>query len=465
MVRVRGIKILWDPPCLFRFLGNRSGNVALAFGLLTPVLCISAGIAIDFQARLAQKAALQEAADTLSLRGARELLLDSATKSSVENLLTATAPKQFGNLGDFEMTPAVDTATDEVSVTIAQPSRKSFFLSQFIPHEDPIIVSALAVAKGVTNVCVIALEDAASDAIHASLSATLDAAKCAILSNSKSPSGVDVTGFAKLTAALICSAGGAAGGVLNYNPMPILDCPQYEDPLEERTPPDTAGCDYVDTFLSPSKNGSVSTAGGGRVSSTLNSGGSIAVDLIDGATSGTLAGYTRADLSPGVYCGGIKAAGAVDVHFEPGVYVIKDGPLVFDAEARLYGVNVGFYFTGNGAIFDFRQNSIVHLTAPKSGLMSGLLLWEDANAPVGRVHKISSANARELLGTIYLPNGTLSIDTMRPVADASAYTAIVAKKLGMSGQPQLVLNTDYKATDIPTPSGIGPTGGAVYLRQ
>jgi len=362
------------------------------------------------------------------------------------------------------MTPTVDTTTDEVSVTISQPSRKSFFLSQFIPHEDPIIVHTLAVAKGVTNVCIIALEPSNADAISASVAATLEAAKCAILSNSKSPNGVDVTGLAKLTAALICSAGGASGGSLNFNPMPILDCPQCDDPLKERTPPDTAGCDHVNTFLSPGANGSVAS-GGGRVASTINSGVTLAVDLVDGAAPGMLTGYTRVDLSPGNYCGGIKVTGAVDVHFAPGVYVIKDGPLVFDAGARLYGLNVGFYFTGNGAIFDFRQNSVIHLTAPKSGLLSGLLFWGDANAPVGRVHKITSANARELLGTIYLPNGKLLIDTLRPVADASAYTAIVAKNLAMSGQPQLVLNTDYKATDIPTPSGIGPTGGSVYLRQ
>jgi len=59
----------------------------------------------------------------------------------------------------------------------------------------------------------------------------------------------------------------------------------------------------------------------------------------------------------------------------------------------------------------------------------------------------------------------LSVASLTPVADESAYTAIVAKKFSMTGSPTLVLNTDYAATDIPTPDGIGPTGGQVYLRE
>lgn len=54
---------------------------------------------------------------------------------------------------------------------------------------------------------------------------------------------------------------------------------------------------------------------------------------------------------------------------------------------------------------------------------------------------------------------------MKPIADSSAYTAIIANKIALKGKPQLVLNTDYGATDVPTPEGVGPTGGAVYLRE
>lgn len=76
-------------------VGNRDGNVALVFALIVPVLFCAVGLAVDFQARLAQKNSLQEAADTLALRGARELLLENSTKASIEALLTAPLLNSF----------------------------------------------------------------------------------------------------------------------------------------------------------------------------------------------------------------------------------------------------------------------------------------------------------------------------------------------------------------------------------
>ena len=48
--------------------------------------------------------------------------------------------------------------------------------------------------------------------------------------------------------------------------------------------------------------------------------------------------------------------------------------------------------------------------------MGGLLIFEDRNLPVKLLHKITSDDARMLLGTIYLPVGSLiSSATMRLV--------------------------------------------------
>lgn len=439
-----------------RFALSRDGNVIVIFALLAPALLLSAGVAIDFQARSAQKAALQDAADTLSLRGARELLLKNASEQTVEALILATADRQFSQaLGALTITPEVDDSGGAVKVTIAQPSRDSFFLGSFIPHEDPIVVDATAQAQGVTNVCVIALEESGNQAIKATASARIDAPDCAILSNSTGTSGIDVEGLAKLTADLICSSGGASGGALNYSPAPLTDCPAYADPLAERTPPTIGACDHTNLTIGSPPN----------LITTLTSTLVAIVESIDGSLTGTLAGYSRYDLQPGVYCGGLTVNNKSDVHFAPGVYIVKDGPFVVRYGARAYGENVGFYLDGAAATFTFEEASIINLTAPKTGLMSGLLFWEDKDAPADRTHSILSHNARELLGTFYLPRGTLEVATAMPIADNSAYTAIVAKRLDMSGAPTIVLNADYSATDIPVPAGIGPTGGQIYLRE
>ena len=76
-----------------------------------------------------------------------------------------------------------------------------------------------------------------------------------------------------------------------------------------------------------------------------------------------------------------------------------------------------------------------------------------------------SDNARLLEGTIYLPRGHLYIDADAPIADKSAYTAIIVSRLELFAGPNLVLNADFDATDVPVPEGVGNIGGKIYLSQ
>ena len=441
---------------LQKFRHSRDGNVALIFALTAPLLIAAAGLGIDFQARLAQKAGLQDAADTLALRGARELLIDSSSPQLIEALILAVADKQFREkLGDFTVAPVVDGSRKIVTVTMTQPSKDGFFLSQIIPHEDPIVVDASAQSKGVTNVCVISLEPVADYAVRAMSSAKLTAPKCAVLSNSTSTRGISVTNLAKITSNMICSGGGYAGGVSNYSQLPITDSPAFEDPLAERVAPSAGACDEVGMVLGQQV----------TLSNLLGTVEAARIAALDASNDATLPGHTRFDLEPGVYCGGLEVNSDADVHLAPGIYVIKDGPLNVDLGARLHGENVGFYLTGDKATFRFGFESLIYLTAPKTGLMAGVLFFEDRAAPANRNHIILSSNARTLLGTIYLPRGILNVAALQPVADASAYTALVVNRLTMAGSPTLALNANYSATDIPVPEGVGPTGGQVFLRE
>jgi len=56
-----------------------------------------------------------------------------------------------------------------------------------------------------------------------------------------------------------------------------------------------------------------------------------------------------------------------------------------------------------------------------------------------------------LVGTFYLPRGSLTIDATKPLFDRSAYTIIIARTLDMFSGPDLILNSDYDDTDIPIP--------------
>ena len=101
------------------------------------------------------------------------------------------------------------------------------------------------------------------------------------------------------------------------------------------------------------------------------------------------------------------------------------------------------------------------LEGAKLGPMAGLLFFEDISTAGGKKHRINSNNAKRLVGTIYLPLGTLLIDAKSPVASESAYTAIVAKSIEILEAPTLILNTNYGATEVPVPDGIARSSQVV----
>jgi hypothetical protein len=48
------------------------------------------------------------------------------------------------------------------------------------------------------------------------------------------------------------------------------------------------------------------------------------------------------------------------------------------------------------------------------------------------------------------------VDASNPVADQSAYTAIIVRRLDLKAAPNLVLNASYHQTDVPVPQGLVP---------
>jgi hypothetical protein len=246
---------------------------------------------------------------------------------------------------------------------------------------------------------------------------------CSVYSNSAIKSGIRVKSSAVLSAPFVCSAGGYdIQGRVDGSRM--SDCPPQPDPLANRPPPSVGPCKETKKLVIESDR----------------------------------------TLTPGTYCEGIEIKKTARVNLDAGIYVIKDGQLKVDDTATLSGRNVGFYFTGTNANFDFVSSATVDLGAPKDGPMAGILFYGDRNAPDLREYKITSDNARTLLGTLYIPKGTFTIDAKTPVADKSAYTAIVARRIDLKNAPNLTLNTNYYATDVPVPQGLGPMGNARLTR-
>jgi hypothetical protein len=297
------------------------------------------------------------------------------------------------------------------------------FLPVDVWGENPIVVTSLARTYGQSKLCILGLDGAKKDTIKAEGSASLTAPQCAVQSNSEDPGGLTVASGASIVSTVICSSGGVkADGAVDPNPE--TDCPKLDDPLASRVPPAPGGCDYLDQRI---ESGAVS-------------------------------------ISPGHYCGGLKIEKTAKVVAESGVYVISGGKLEVKDTAELSGEYVTFYFQDDPALLDFARDTTIDLSAAKEGPTAGILFFENPLAQLDREFKIASENAHRLLGTIYLPRGRLTIDAKANVAEASAYTVIVAKQLKVK-DANLVVNADYGGTDVPVPDGVGPNSSMVMLER
>lgn len=410
-----------------KLLLNREGSFAVNFALIAPVLLALGATAVDFTAYGKQKSAMQAAADAAALAAVREASLKGWTSTIADAVADAVVDANYTNTNAQDTYHSVSTSTDQtnrkITVTVEQ-DHYPYFTASLFPSPQ-IQVTSTATAAGSTNICVIGLHDNQAETVGLNDEALLTAPNCAVYSNSTALDSITATEISKLTAELTCSAGGARSSLANFTNEPVTNCPKIADPLSARPAPDFGpSCDHTNFSLK-----------GKKASTTI---------------------------SPGVYCGGITLGANVAVTLDKGVYIIKDGPLSLGSNASLYGRGAGFYFTGDDAEFELQSGSTVDLEAPETGALAGLLFYQEHGANEANF-LLRSNKASTLVGTIYLPNGNFIIDTNSKVADASAYTAIVSRTLTLKRGPNVVLNTDYGATTVPVPAGIGSQNGTVRL--
>ncbi|GGK34768.1 pilus assembly protein TadG-related protein [Salinarimonas ramus] len=405
-----------------RRLADETGAVVVLFGLALVPMLGAAGLAVDATSWYGARAALQAAADGAAIAAAREMRLANTPadqlQAGAENAARAAVQDRGFDPAAARVRAVVDSRAHTVRIDIATPLERIFsrvVTDTFVE----VAVSATARISGSAPICVVALDESGSKALHLEKRAAMEASRCGVFSNSTHRQALRMDDDARMQAALICSAGGHHGRGTAFTPTPRTDCPPIPDPLAGRAPPSVGPCTHQDLVV-----------------------------------------RRNATLLPGVYCGGIRIRDGAEVTLASGLYVIKDGELRVD-DAAVTGEYVSLYFTGKNAAIDFRKESRIDLSAMRDGALAGILFFQDRDAEEGRDFKIASDDARTLLGTIYLPRGDLFVNAERSVADHSAYTVIVARRLELSAGPVLVLNTDYHATDIPVPEGVGPTGNVV----
>ncbi len=461
---------------LARLAKQSKGSVAMTFGIAGSVLLAAGGMALDYGIASMERNKLQSAVDAAALAAARELQVSNTTKAQVVSVATQTLEANYGGTNS-EVTVAVRLADDKTSLTVTADVPVASYFMDWTEGKGVSVKAVAGVHSGDIPLCVLGLSHEKSgqgSGLTLNEYAKLTGNGCAVYSNSTKKDSIQSNSGALLEAGLICSAGGTAGDVDNFNPAPVTDCPTFKDPLQNRAEPTVGSCDYenfqigFDEYLNVSERVVKDDIQYETSDETGDYGGNGKRRFQETEeVSQDTSHYDRSEVTiePGVYCGGLTIGAGIIATFAPGDYVIKDGPLYVTQEAEVTGDSVGFFFSGKDSNLYFGPHTKISLSAPTDGKMAGLLFFDERSVAKARPHAILSDGARKLEGTIYLPAGHLYIDADAPIADKSAYTAIIVSRLELFAGPHLVLNTDYSATDVPVPEGVGNVSGEVFLSK
>lgn len=391
-----------------QFGGDVRGGIALMFGLSLPVVAVAGLGGMEVVSVVSDRHHMQTIAEAAALAGAKQLNVDNSSA-------TAERATQFANAEltsiqppwKLQVTSEIVDDGHGVKVSISGV-RGSFFGNLLPPGGWKSDVSATADIAGQTPLCILGFDTAGSPVISLQNNAVISAPGCGIQSDND----VVVSGAASIQAAAVSAVGAASGAIV---PSPLTGAPTISDPFAAMSIAVPGGC--ADTDLK---------VGTGTVT-----------------------------LSAGVHCGTIKLQHGAVLQLAPGEHYFSGGELTLLQDSQMMGTDVVLIFDDTEKVA-FRQNSEVTLEGRKSGPYAGFVLA--ATRANSSDFEISTDHAHELLGTVYIPNGTLTVSgTNNAVADQSAWTVIVAKQVHLAGSPNLVVNSNYTGSTIPVPSGVGPS--------
>ena len=391
---------------------------AIAF----PVLAFAVGVAIDFTSAEADRVAMQGAADTAALAGATQLVVANSATAAVQRtqvFATSQLNQLVGNWTLNVNAQAVDNDT-AMQVTISG-SRPALFQNLFPSNGWNASATATAQAEDVMPLCALGtgagggfLGLGASTVVDLTDVSQVTAPNCLIQSNQN----LTAENSAQVSAGAVQVVGAATGSI---SPAPQSGAPPIPDPFA-------------------SINVSVPT-----LCTDLN------LTILTGSSS----------LAPGVHCGVILVANNATLTLQPGVHYFSLASLTLENNAVLQGTNVALVFD-DLSFFTFQDNSDIELQGLTSGPLAGFVIaTTHSNA---KTFTISTTSARTLLGVVYIPSGLLSITGSSQVAQASAWTVIVAQAIAISGSANLVLNANYDGSEVPVPTGAGPGGAPPAAR-
>ena len=398
---------------------DRSGAIAPFAALLTTAIIGFGGLGIDTGLWHLRAHRTQTAVDAAALAGADAL---GSGRSNAE--IMAAAKRDAGLNGIDPASVQVTVADDRLSVLVTATQTAPRLLSRLFLAGDAAFQKRATGGIAGNWICLLALDP---DGVSLQLNGngSIVGQECIIHVNSEHAQSVSASGNGSIQAKSICTVGGYSGSTRNFSPLPETGCAPMADPLS-RIPAPPVGTTCL-------------------------------------ATGKTVTGTET--LSPGVYCGGLTMTSRADVTLLGGTYIIKDGPLALSGQAQVQGDGVVFYLTGTDAVVNLGGGSTVRLTAPTSGDLTGVLFFEDRDAPIGRLHLFRGGADQVYEGSMYFSAGYVQQTGNSGGLSTSPYSVYIARRFLMTGGGSASAKADYKNSKVPPARGLVNGNGKGYLTE
>lgn len=377
-------------------------NVATIFALTLPIVVGAAGFGVETSYWYYNSLRLQATADAAAYAGALEQISGSDKPTIIAAATQSAATNGLGSGTIVVNTPPAsgpNTAKKAVEVIVAQNLNR-MFTSIFTQSQVPEQARAVALITDASKACMTALDQTASQAALFSGNTSVKVTGCVVMSNSNASDAIKLQGSASLQVDCLISA----GGVSLSNPVTTV----CAAPITQALP-------AADPFA----------------------------DLPVPAASNPCQNDNKATLSPGTYCSGMTLKG--NVTLSPGVYVVQ-GDLKINANAAITGSGVTIFMSGS-SIVSMNGNASVKLSAPTSGIYSGVLFYGDRAG--NSASSTFNGTADSLLtGAIYFPKQ--QVNYLGNFSGNSGCTQVVANTIQWSGSATINQDcTSLGMRDIP----------------
>jgi hypothetical protein len=392
----------------------RSGATAITLALSLAGIIGFAGLGTEAASWYVTKRAMQGAADAAASTAAAALAAGANSSSILTSEAKSVAAAQkFANgtggttvnvnypprSGDYQSSPAIE-------VLISQP-QPALLSALFLAHGPTISVRAVALANTsqTGQACVVALDSNNETSTTTSGSTALSFPGCSLYLNSPSSSALSMTGGAVINANVAYLVGNVSGPGLTAANGVYSGVDPLIDPYANAAVPSYSGCN----------SNNYKVTGGGSETQNVGPAGVY------------------------VFCNGLTLTGNSSLTLGPGTFIIDRGQLAIGGGSSLTATSgtTVILTTSNPAqacaTTKIDGGAIVSVTAPNSGALSGIAIYQDRTcADHSLDNSLNGGGTQNIIGAIYFPQQIVDYSGGSPTGGAQC-TQLIAWKINFSG--------------------------------